>query len=125
MGSLCYEVLLLAAILMLAGWVFLSGSLDPGFRRPLLQIFLIAVTGTYFVFCWTHSGQTLPMETWRIRLVPNSGGKISLRIAIHRYLLALITLGLCGFGFIWALFDRDHQFLHDRLAGTKIVKCNT
>jgi hypothetical protein len=29
---------------------------------------------------------------------------------------------LClGFGLAWALIDRDRQFLHDRLAGTRIV----
>jgi uncharacterized RDD family membrane protein YckC len=26
-----------------------------------------------------------------------------------------------GLGFAWALFDRDRQFLHDRLAGTALV----
>jgi uncharacterized RDD family membrane protein YckC len=25
-----------------------------------------------------------------------------------------------GVGFLWALFDRDRQFLHDRIAGTRI-----
>jgi uncharacterized RDD family membrane protein YckC len=27
-----------------------------------------------------------------------------------------------GAGFVWAWIDRDRQFLHDRLAGTRIVK---
>jgi uncharacterized RDD family membrane protein YckC len=27
----------------------------------------------------------------------------------------------CGAGILWALVDRDRQFLHDRLAGTRIV----
>jgi uncharacterized RDD family membrane protein YckC len=26
-----------------------------------------------------------------------------------------------GAGLLWALFDRDGQFLHDRLAGTRLV----
>jgi hypothetical protein len=26
-----------------------------------------------------------------------------------------------GAGYLWALIDRDRQFLHDRLAGTMIV----
>jgi len=25
-----------------------------------------------------------------------------------------------GTGYLWALFDRDRQFLHDRLAGTRV-----
>jgi uncharacterized RDD family membrane protein YckC len=27
-----------------------------------------------------------------------------------------------GAGFTWAFFDRDRQFLHDRIAGTRIVR---
>jgi hypothetical protein len=27
---------------------------------------------------------------------------------------------MLGLGFIWAVLDREHQFLHDRLAGTRI-----
>ncbi|MBI4203902.1 MAG: RDD family protein, partial [Betaproteobacteria bacterium] len=40
---------------------------------------------------------------------------------VYRFLFALGGLVLCGAGFAWALFDRDRQFLHDRLAGTRIV----
>ena len=40
-----------------------------------------------------------------------------------RYLFAVAGLTLAGLGFLWAAADRDRQFLHDRLAGTKIVKC--
>ena len=51
-----------------------------------------------------------------------NGGAISLRTGICRYSLAVIGIGLFGLGLVWALFDGERQFLHDRLAGTKIVK---
>jgi len=35
--------------------------------------------------------------------------------------LAWPSLAFLGCGLLWALFDRDRQFLHDRLAGTRIV----
>ena len=43
-------------------------------------------------------------------------------IIVHKhwdrsYLKYFVALGA---GFIWAWFDREQQFLHDRLAGTKI-----
>jgi len=41
--------------------------------------------------------------------------------ALHRYVLATLGLFALGLGFLWALVDRDRQFLHDRLAGTAIV----
>jgi hypothetical protein len=39
----------------------------------------------------------------------------------YEALLLCAVLAL-GAGFAWALVDQDHQFLHDRLAGTRIVK---
>jgi hypothetical protein len=36
-------------------------------------------------------------------------------------MLAIASIALGGGGYWWALFDRDGQFLHDRLAGTRLV----
>ena len=125
LGSLCYELLLLTAILFISGWTFLvfTRTLDPALARPLLQLWLLAVTAGYFVYCWTHSGQTLPMKTWRMRLAAADGSIIGVRHGVYRFVFALVSVSLCGLGFLWALFDRDRQFLHDRLAGTRIVSC--
>jgi len=38
-----------------------------------------------------------------------------------RYALAWPSVLLFGAGLLWALIDRDRQFLHDRLAGTCVV----
>jgi uncharacterized RDD family membrane protein YckC len=61
------------------------------------------------------------MKTWHIRLVRADGGLLTRARAVHRYLLSLLSFFALGLGFVWALFDRDRQFLHDRLAGTAIV----
>jgi uncharacterized RDD family membrane protein YckC len=123
-GSLCYELPLIVAISFVAGWIFLpvTDCLGSPFARPLLQLFLVAVAAVYFIYCWTHGGQTLPMKTWRLRLVARDGGPVSLKLAVRRYLIALPAVALCGFGFAWALIDRERQFLHDRIAGTSIVR---
>lgn len=124
MGSLCYEMLLLTAILFIAAWLFLviNPLLPVALARPLFQAYLLAITAAYFIYCWTHSGQTLPMKTWHIRLVMNDGAAIPVKKAAQRYLFALVGTALCGAGFWWALGDRDRQFLHDRLAGTRLIK---
>jgi uncharacterized RDD family membrane protein YckC len=124
LGSICYEIVLLAAILFAAGWVFLAvGRLIPAaLARLLFQLYLLTVCAAYFIYCWTHSGQTLPMKTWRIRLVTRQGGALSVGRATLRYLLALASIALAGGGFWWAVFDRDGQFLHDRLAGTRLIQ---
>ena len=123
LGSASYEIVLLAAIVFAAGWIFLTIEqlLPRAVARPLLQLYLLAVCAVYFIYCWTHGGQTLPMKTWRIRVVTRSGGALSPSRAALRYLLAIASIALGGGGYWWALFDRDGQFLHDRLAGTRIV----
>ena len=122
-GSLCYDALLIAAILFFATWIFLGiQPLVPDqLARPLLQLYLVAVCGAYLTYCWSHSGQTLPMKTWRIRVVTRAGESPGARVAILRYVFALLSVALVGAGFWWALFDRDRQFLHDRLVGTRLV----
>ena len=122
-GSIAYEALLLTAVLFICTWIFLffAQLLDTALVRPLLQLWLVAVTGAYFVYCWSHGGQTLPMKTWHIRAVQADGKALTATTACKRYLFALISAGLCGIGFAWALFDPERQFLHDRLAGTRLT----
>ncbi len=124
LGSLCYEILLLAAIIFVAGWAFLAfeGLLPAALARALFQLYLLAVTAAYFIYCWTRSGQTLPMKTWHIRVMDRDGNAITVKQGALRYLFALASIALCGGGFWWALIDRDGQFLHDRLAGTRLIK---
>lgn len=117
---LIYEAFLLAAVLFLAGLlvVWLHPEERGWLGHLLFQAYLFAVMGAYFVWSWRHGGQTLAMKTWRIQLVDAHGGPVGLRQAWLRYVLAVFTFGA---GFVWALVDRDRQFLHDRFAGTRLV----
>lgn len=122
--SLGYEALLLLALLFAASlpFVMIAHAADSLAARPAFQFFLIAVAGTYFVWQWRRGGQTLAMKTWRIRLVTREGAPLSLRHAAVRFLFAVPGALLLGTGFLWALVDREGLSLHDRLAGTKIVR---
>ncbi len=121
--SLVYEVLLLAAVIFAGTLPVLILMQDAGttFTRPLLQIYLPLLCGAYFIWQWLHGGQTLPMKSWRIKLVTRDGTRLTPRRAMYRFIFALLGLALFGTGFLWACFDRDRQFLHDRLAGTRII----
>lgn len=88
----------------------------------VLAVHLVLAFGLYFVWFWRRAGQTLAMQTWRLKLVDASTGSApSLPRAIARYALCWPSLLFFGAGLLWSLFDRDRQFLHDRLAGTRIV----
>lgn len=122
-ASALYDLLMLAALVLVATFPFLAvfGDSIYGWRRHVLQLWVVLVCGAYFVWFWTRGGQTLPMKTWRIRVVRFDGARLETGRALHRYLLALLGLLALGLGYAWALIDRDRQFLHDRLAGTALV----
>lgn len=126
LACLVYEALIVVAILFVGGGVFtaLFSRAETLAARIALQLLLIALVGSYFVWCWTRGGQTLPMQTWRIRVVTAVGGELTATLALRRYLYALAGTLLAGVTFFWAFVDRDRQFLHDRLAGTRLVEVN-
>lgn len=136
-----YESMLVFAVLLIAGWV-LSVLLQQQ-HELYRQAILFFVIGLYFVWFWTHGGQTLAMKTWHMRLVARDGGEVKMTQAIGRYLLAWLWV-LPGLAVAWALgakngalvwipaaniliwsltiyLDPQRQFLHDRIAGTRLI----
>lgn len=124
LGSLLYDALTFTALWLLAAALFTSiaGEALPGWSRGLLQGASIALIAAYFTWCWSHGGQTLAMRTWRLRLVMRGGASVRMSRALLRFLLAIPSVGFAGIGLAWALFDRDRQYLHDRLAGTQLLR---
>lgn len=123
-----------------------AGATDPGvLERAMLQAFVILLLGAYFLRSWVRGGQTLALRAWRLRVVRADGGGIDARRALVRFALAGGALGsglvaalwlwrhpgsIAGWLAIvpaivdvaWAIGDRDRQFLHDRLSGTRVVR---
>ena len=122
--AMIYEGVLLAALLLAATALFLivAGDSSHPPLRTLLQAYLLSVAGMYLVWSWTGGRRTLAMRTWRIRLVDRHGGAPGLRTALVRYVWALLGIGACALGLIWSIFDAERQFLHDRIAGTRLVE---
>ncbi|MFS2020306.1 RDD family protein [Massilia sp. CT11-108] len=145
--AMVYETFLLLAVEMLAVALFLIVTRNnhaPVFQYAM-KVWLFVVTGAYFTWGWTNSGHTLAMKTWRMQVVTTGGARLPLRIAIVRYLLAwgwflpallactalglkdkaqigaAVAVGVLAWG-LTAFLDRDRQFLHDRLAGTRLVQ---
>ncbi|SHG55085.1 RDD family protein [Massilia sp. CF038] len=144
--SLVYEAFLVTAVSAFGMLVFVLIA-TPFHNETLLfygrQITLFLVVGAYFIHAWTGSGFTLAMKTWRIKIVMLGHAKVPLKNAIIRYVLAwgwilpalagsyarhltrgqtaaLLGVGILGWA-MTALFDKDRQFLHDRLAGTRLI----
>lgn len=149
LAALSYEALIYAALILLAGFLTIplvpagaSGPQVPDLPAKVLSFALVFGLGAlYYGWSWTGGRRTLPMKTWRMRLVRADGTALDGRTALLRYfaawigpalaLLAYVALrntrlgvyavGLIALPYAWAIVDPDRRFLHDRIAGTRIV----
>ena len=93
-------------------------------KGPLLA-FLFVQNGGYLV-AFTAGGQTLGKMAAGIRVVPAaSDAPLDLGRAFLRTLMWGVLAIPAGLGFLTALFSRDHRGLHDRFAGTRVVRAST
>lgn len=123
LASMVYELLLVIALLFIAAlaYSFLRNPQAPG-GMIFFQLYLLMVVAGYFIWFWTHGGRTLAMKTWRLRVISADGNPLSLKQAALRFMLAMIGISCLGIGILWAWFDAEGQFLHDRVAGTRLIK---
>lgn len=150
LAALLYEAMIAAAIVLVAGFALAplislgpaSGGPALGVPGPAALVFqfcaLFAVLAAYFVGCWSGGRRTLPMKTWHLALVTRSGDPLTGRVALARYLAgwlgpALATLAyalsqsrwsalFALANYVWAWVDRDGVFLHDRIAGSRLIE---
>jgi uncharacterized RDD family membrane protein YckC len=141
-----YECVLLFGVVTIPGLVW---SVVTDQRHALsglhgLQTVVFFVLCVYFVGFWSTRGQTLPMQTWHIRLLTANGEPVSRLRALGRFLAAwlwfmpaLVGLWLAGLSsggsalavilagvLVYAALSRLHptrQFWHDALCGTRLV----
>jgi len=123
---LLYESLVVFSILLIGFLipqsVFFAFGLQLGGKVLMLHIWLLLMF--YFVWSWLNGRQTLPMKTWKLALSTADGSSLRPTQALLPYLAAWPSIGCFGIGIIWAVFDKDKQFLHDRIAGTRIISTN-
>lgn len=127
LASMVYEGLLMLGVLSVAFMIpqlALGIGLGIVLPGPVLLGHLFIVLGAYFLWYWNHGGQTLAMQTWKLQISTPTGIAPSMQRLVVRYLLAWPCILFYGAGLIWALFDREKQFLHDRIAGTRIITKN-
>jgi uncharacterized RDD family membrane protein YckC len=88
-----------------------------------LVAFLLVQNGGYLV-AFTAGGQTLGKMATGIRVVATeSAGALDLGRATTRTIVWLVLAAPVGLGFL-TLFSRDHRGLHDRFAGTRVVRAS-
>lgn len=127
LAGLLYDLLMVTAIILIGALTFLpaTGGEAPApgsWAAHGLQAYLLALVYLFFAVSWTRGGGTVGMLAWRLRVVNGRGLSPTLQQASLRFAAAALSWGLLGLGFAWALVDREHRALHDRLAGTWLVR---
>lgn len=151
LACLAYEGVLLFGVIFLAALVY---SVLTGQRHALIGrhglgvVAFVLVPAVYFIGYWRKTGQTLPMQTWQIRLEAADGGPLGLGRATARFvagwswlappLVLAATVGTTSLRWllpvtaVWiALYavsskvHRSGQFWHDLACGTRLVDLRT
>ena len=146
LAAFAYEGVLLFGVVMIAGYLYSSLTQQ---RHALqgqtgLQAFLFVVLAIYFVWFWSHGGQTVAMRAWHVRLLTDDGRPVGQGRAAMRYLaswvwfvpalatawlsglhsaaqiFALMAVGVLAYALL-SLLHPQHQFWHDALCGTRLV----
>lgn len=147
LAAFVYEGVVLFGVLMIAGWLYsaLTQQRHALQGRLGLQVFVFLVLAVYFVWFWTHGGQTVAMKAWRIRLVSADGQTLGQARAFARYVLAWLWF-VPGLTIAWAAdlhrggplaaalaagaagyaattwLRPDRQFMHDVICRTRLVE---
>jgi len=121
--AVVYEALLMLALTLVltAAYVMLLGDASHGWKRLGLQLLLWSSMGAYFMRCWVVTGQTLASQTWKLKVVDRQGRLLNWQQAAIRYVVASLLLLPAGLTLWWAILDKEQQFLHDRLLGSRLV----
>ncbi|GAB3263066.1 RDD family protein [Chitinimonas naiadis] len=99
--ALCYESLLLCAVLLVSGGAYqllLGGAGIPATEiaasplwRNLMGAYWVAILYGYYAWCWGRGGQTLAMKTWRLQLRSADHQLPGARAITIRFIIALLV----------------------------------
>lgn len=122
-AAIFYDLLLLIAIFFLATAILLPFNAVEAIKSPLVfPLYLYSIGFLFYGWFWTHGGQTLGLQAWKLRLVSNSSASISWQQAFIRYLSASLLL---GFGFLWRIWQKDRKTLQDLSSQSYIIRTDT
>ena len=133
-GALMYDFMVAMAVYAVAhfiGFITIAvlSYLNPTFcpdqqdiqacliKSDVYSGYLIAVGCIFFVWFWTHGGQTLGMRAWRLKVQRMDGSSITLLQALLR-----LSTGFFGLGNLWLLSKKSEGMsLPDRMSASEIV----
>ncbi len=86
-----------------------------------LSAFLLGLVLSYLVAFTCCGGQTLGKMAFGLRVVADDGA-VPPETAVLRALVAVAGVAMAGLGVLPAIFDGERRAVHDRVAGTRVVR---
>lgn len=155
--ALVYDGLLILALIIVLGTILIvlgtsaqsieqgqAGKLSESYRYFVLLPSFVGVTWLFYGLFWRRTGQTLGMQTWRLKAIQPNGALLDWPLTVIRCLSACIVPLVCGsfgylvhgtpvalvisfsigfaFNYLFALFNRRRLALHDVMSGTLVVR---
>lgn len=148
MACFVYEGMILFGIGLIPGaigalFVALTGHQHPLQSDTALRLITFTIYAVYFSWFWSVRGQTLPMQTWHLRVVTAQGQPLTQPRALMRFVascawfapaallasvngwtrwqgLAAIAVGVVGYALL-SLLHPQRQFWHDALCATRLI----
>ena len=121
--AMAYEILPMTAILLLAAAPVAPLMPEDHVSAGSLwfQVYLLLVVYLYFVWCWSHGGQTLGMRTWKLFVESDDSSGLNWAVASLRFAVAMLGWLPLGLGHWWALIDPQGRSWHDLASNSRVV----
>ncbi len=91
------------------------------FQNDVVTMNLLVSAVYNVAFMTLFNGQTLGKIMLKLRVIKKNGQRIGILDAIIRNVFGYTISGMFLLGYLWAMFDREKQTWHDKLAGTVVV----
>ncbi|MDC9720192.1 MAG: RDD family protein [Gammaproteobacteria bacterium] len=120
--AIVYDSLLVMALWMLIGYVFIAFNDGQAVSGPFFNSCIFLITFLFFALFWTRTGQTLGMIAWRLRIESDQGQPISAKQALLRFMAAIFSALVFGLGYWWVLFNPEKLSWHDQWSHSRVVQ---
>ena len=130
--AIIYDSLLLIPVLMFAGGAILGiqaalntlsfyDDITLNSNVLMRQISFLLTVFCFFSWFWIKNGQTLGMQSWRIKLISINGEVITIKHTVLRFAGAILSTSIFGLGYFWILFDEQDRAWHDIISKTRLI----
>ncbi len=118
--------MLVAGAVRTGGWF----SSAPAIAQEWLEgsasaLLSVLIDLCYFTLFVGWRGQTPGKMLFRLRIIRVTGGEVGYGRAFVRWIGQILSFMLLGIGFLMIAFSREKQGLHDKLAGTYVVRLSS